>query len=85
LIIVFLSKSLQDAFGANAGTAYYTAKSFISTQVACWIEQAGLGLDVCTDGELAVVIAANFPAKKLNYMEITSQSQKLLLPLTKIL
>ena len=59
------AKALQEAFGANAGTAYYAAKSFISTQVARWIEQAGLGLDVCTDGELAVAIAANFPAKKI--------------------
>ncbi|NBQ67009.1 MAG: diaminopimelate decarboxylase, partial [Actinobacteria bacterium] len=47
------AKALQEAFGANAGTAYYAAKSFISTQVARWIQDAGLGLDVCTDGELA--------------------------------
>ena len=59
------AKALQEAFGTNAGTAFYAAKSFISTQVARWIEQAGLGLDVCTDGELAVAIAANFPAKKI--------------------
>ncbi|MBM3656389.1 MAG: diaminopimelate decarboxylase [Actinobacteria bacterium] len=59
------AKALQEAFGPNAGTAYYAAKSFISTQIARWIDEAGLGLDVCTDGELAVAIAVNFPAKKI--------------------
>jgi diaminopimelate decarboxylase len=33
---------------------YYAAKSFLCTAVARWVSEEGLGLDVCTGGELAV-------------------------------
>jgi diaminopimelate decarboxylase len=33
---------------------YYAAKSFLCTAVARWVAEEGLGLDVCTGGELAV-------------------------------
>ena len=57
--------NLEKHFGANAGTAYYAAKAFISKEIAKWIEQAGLGLDVCTGGELAVAIEAKFPGARM--------------------
>jgi diaminopimelate decarboxylase len=57
--------SVTNNFGDNAGTVYYAAKAFISKEIARWIEQAGLGLDVCTGGELAVAIAAGFPAERI--------------------
>jgi diaminopimelate decarboxylase len=34
---------------------YYAAKSFLCTAVARWVAMEGLGIDVCTGGELAVV------------------------------
>jgi diaminopimelate decarboxylase len=34
---------------------YYAAKSFLCTTVARWVTEEGLGVDVCTGGELAVV------------------------------
>jgi diaminopimelate decarboxylase len=34
---------------------YYAAKSFLCTTVARWMAEEGLGIDVCTGGELAVV------------------------------
>ena len=34
---------------------YYAAKSFLCTTVARWVTEEGLGIDVCTGGELAVV------------------------------
>jgi diaminopimelate decarboxylase len=34
---------------------YYAAKSFLCTAVARWVAEEGLGIDVCTGGELAVV------------------------------
>jgi diaminopimelate decarboxylase len=34
---------------------YYAAKSFLCTAVARWVADEGLGIDVCTGGELAVV------------------------------
>lgn len=57
--------SLVRNFGAQSGSAYYAAKAFISKEIARWIEQCGLGLDVCTGGELAVAKAANFPAERI--------------------
>ena len=57
--------ALNDAFGENAGTVYYAAKAFICVEVARWIAQAGIGLDVCTGGELAVALAAGFPPSKM--------------------
>ncbi len=57
--------SLRDAFGENAGTVYYAAKAFICVEVARWIDQCGIGLDVCTGGELAVALAAGFPPARM--------------------
>jgi len=44
---------------------YYAGKAFLCTAVAKWIAEEGLGLDVCTGGELAVALAAGFPAERL--------------------
>ncbi|MBU3693005.1 MAG: diaminopimelate decarboxylase [Candidatus Nanopelagicaceae bacterium] len=57
--------ALDKHFGTNAGTAYYAAKAFISKEIVHWVEQSGLGLDVCTGGELAVAKAARFPAERM--------------------
>jgi diaminopimelate decarboxylase len=50
-------RALTDSFGDNAGTVYYAAKAFISVEVARWVAESGIGLDVCTGGELAVALA----------------------------
>jgi diaminopimelate decarboxylase len=56
--------ALKDSFGDNAGTVYYAAKAFICTQVARWIKDIGIGIDVCTGGELSVALAGGIdPAK----------------------
>ena len=56
--------ALSKAFESNAGTVYYAAKAFICTEVARWIKDCGIGIDVCTGGELAVALAAGIdPAK----------------------
>ena len=44
---------------------YYAGKAFLCTTVARWIAEEGLGLDVCTGGELAVALAAGFPAERI--------------------
>jgi diaminopimelate decarboxylase len=58
-------ESLERHFKDRAGTAYYAAKAFISKEVTRWVEESGLGLDVCTGGELAVAIAAKFPPARI--------------------
>src|SRR5579875_442869 len=44
---------------------YYAGKAFLCTTVARWIAEEGLGLDVCTGGELAVALAAGFPPERI--------------------
>ncbi|MDT4933069.1 MAG: diaminopimelate decarboxylase [Pseudonocardiales bacterium] len=44
---------------------YYAGKAFLCTAVAGWVAEEGLGLDVCTGGELAVALAAGFPAGRI--------------------
>jgi diaminopimelate decarboxylase len=47
------------------GDVYYAGKAFLCTAVARWITDEGLGLDVCTGGELAVALAARIPPERL--------------------
>jgi diaminopimelate decarboxylase len=44
---------------------YYAGKAFLCHQVVRWIDEDGLGLDVCTGGELAVAMRAEFPPERL--------------------
>lgn len=59
------SDALGDAFGDSAGTVYYAAKAFICTDVARWIREVGIGIDVCTGGELAVALAGGIDPKRI--------------------
>lgn len=43
----------------------YAAKAFINLAIATIMQQEGLGLDVVSGGELAVALAAGFPAKRI--------------------
>jgi diaminopimelate decarboxylase len=53
----------RDAF--NGGDVYYAGKAFLCQTVARWVAEEGLGLDVCTGGELAAALAAGFPPARL--------------------
>lgn len=44
---------------------YYAAKAFLCTQVARWVLQEGLFLDVCSGGELAVAMRVGFPGERM--------------------
>ncbi|HEY1622735.1 MAG TPA: diaminopimelate decarboxylase [Streptosporangiaceae bacterium] len=46
-----------EAFGQDAGV-YYAAKAFCSRAMLRWVSEEGLGVDVCTGGELEVALAA---------------------------
>lgn len=52
------------AFGGGANV-HYAAKAFLCTEIARWIEQEGLSLDVCSGGELAVALNADFPPERI--------------------
>ncbi|MEI6623342.1 MAG: diaminopimelate decarboxylase [Actinomycetes bacterium] len=44
---------------------YYAAKAFLCTTVARWVHQEGLGIDVCSGGELAIALRAGVPADRI--------------------
>ncbi len=58
-------KALKDAFGVNAGTVYYASKAFICTEIARWIKEIGIGIDVSTGGEMAVALAGAIDPSKI--------------------
>jgi diaminopimelate decarboxylase len=54
------------AFEVESGNGvYYAGKAFLSTTLARWLDEEGLGLDVCSGGELAVALAAGFPPARI--------------------
>ena len=57
--------ALQEAFGDKAGTVYYASKAFACTEVARWIKDLGIGIDVSTGGEMAVALAGGIDPKKI--------------------
>ena len=59
------SRAWREAFGA--GNAYYAAKAFLCHAVARWVDEDGLGIDVCTGGELAVAMRAEFPPERVTF------------------
>ena len=52
------------AFG-GAGNVHYAAKAFLCGEVARWLAEEGLGLDVCSGGELAIARHAGFPPERI--------------------
>ncbi len=57
-------RDIADAFGGGQNV-HYAAKAFLCTEVARWIDQEGLSLDVCSGGELAVALHADFPPERI--------------------
>ncbi|KQX06487.1 MULTISPECIES: diaminopimelate decarboxylase [unclassified Leifsonia] len=62
-------EAFDSAFaGVGASVAvYYAGKAFLSTEVARWVAEAGLNIDVCTGGELAVALAAGIDPARLGF------------------
>jgi diaminopimelate decarboxylase len=58
-------KALKDSFGSHAGTVYYASKAFICTELARWIKELGIGIDVSTGGEMAVALAGEIDPSKI--------------------
>ncbi|CAM05471.1 diaminopimelate decarboxylase [Saccharopolyspora erythraea NRRL 2338] len=52
------------AFGDPA-SVHYASKAFLCTEVARWVAEEGLSLDVCSGGELNVALRAEFPPERI--------------------
>ena len=53
-----------EAFGPQA-RVFYAAKAFCSRAVLRWVSSEGLGVDVCTGGELEVALSAGVPPEQI--------------------
>ncbi|RJT87519.1 diaminopimelate decarboxylase [Cryobacterium melibiosiphilum] len=52
--------------GTSVGV-YYAGKAFLSIEVARWMADAGLNIDICSGGELAVALAAGVDPGRLGF------------------
>ncbi|CAM4010242.1 diaminopimelate decarboxylase [Helcobacillus massiliensis] len=64
------ARAFKDAFETafaplNGAHVSYAAKAFIATRIARWMAEDGLGLDVCTGGEMAVGLRGGMPADRM--------------------
>lgn len=59
------ARAFRDAF--TGYDVYYAGKAFLCTEVARWVAQEGLCLDVCSDGELSVALRAEVDPAKIGY------------------
>ncbi|MEV6602862.1 diaminopimelate decarboxylase [Kutzneria sp. NPDC051319] len=57
-------RTYADAFG-DPTAVHYASKAFLSVEIARWVAQEGLGLDVCSGGELAIALRAEFPPERI--------------------
>ncbi|WP_235435956.1 diaminopimelate decarboxylase [Mycobacterium sp. EPa45] len=57
-------REIAAAFGGGHNV-HYASKAFLCTEIARWVDQEGLSLDVASGGELAVALHAKFPAERI--------------------
>ncbi|WP_424467323.1 diaminopimelate decarboxylase [Pseudoclavibacter helvolus] len=61
--------AFADAFGplGVSTKVYYAGKAFLSAEVVRWMLEAGCAIDVCSEGELALALAAGAPATLIGF------------------
>ncbi len=65
------ARAFRDTFGevfddiCGGVDVFYAGKAFLCTEVVRWVRDDGLGLDVCSGGELAVAIRAGMPGERI--------------------
>ncbi|MEN9752558.1 MAG: hypothetical protein RL670_249 [Actinomycetota bacterium] len=60
-------KALESAAASIGTTAkvYYASKVFLNTEIASWVDELGLFIDVASGGELAVALAAGIAGERI--------------------
>jgi diaminopimelate decarboxylase len=63
----FESRARAFAGALGAEHVFYAGKAFLCIAICELLERLGLGLDVCTGGELATALAAGFPPDRIMF------------------
>ena len=53
-----MAEEFWPGYGMAGGEAYYAGKAFLTTTIAGWVLEEGMGIDAASRGELAVSLAA---------------------------
>jgi diaminopimelate decarboxylase len=59
------ARAFRDAFAG--WEVFYAGKAFLCTAVARWVQEEGLSLDVCSDGELTVALRGGVDPARIGY------------------
>ncbi|KAB1503949.1 diaminopimelate decarboxylase [Corynebacterium sp. 320] len=57
-------RALAEAFDGGE-RVHYASKALLTREIARWVKEEGLALDVASQGELALALAAEFPADRI--------------------
>ena len=57
-------RDMAEAFGAPEHV-HYASKAFLTRRVAKWVDEEGLALDVASENELRIALAADFPPARI--------------------
>ncbi len=63
----FRSRARAYAESFAGSDVFYAGKAFLCGAVARWVAEEGLGLDVCSAGELAIALRAGFPTERIAF------------------
>lgn len=63
----FRSRARAFRDGFDGYDVYYAGKAFLCTELARWVAQEGLSLDVCSNGELSVALRAGVDPARIGY------------------
>jgi diaminopimelate decarboxylase len=61
----FRGRAADFAAAFDGADVHYASKAFLCGQVARWIAEDGLHLDACSGNEMALALAAGFPAERI--------------------
>ncbi|MHA2788705.1 diaminopimelate decarboxylase [Corynebacterium sp. S7] len=57
-------RDMAEAFGGPENV-HYASKAFLTRRIARWVDEEGLALDVASENELRLALAADFPAARV--------------------
>ena len=61
----FRSRAAAYRHAVPGGAVHYAAKAFLCPEVARWVREEGLGVDVCSANELALALDADFAPERI--------------------